>query len=203
MYGTIQISNNFILKKDIKNNGVVKLKMAWYDLFILIIPQTLMYVLYGYSFSKRKVKAKPYIISVLIVSVVVFVAKLMPVETMGIPQIVSLLALVVILVTVCQINMVRAILAAITSMVVEIISEIVFFAVFVPVIFNLSAKEITNQKLEDVLLPRFTEHSFLGITITQNFQLHLLAMLTLPMFVAISLALYFILTRRKSKNASV
>jgi hypothetical protein len=98
------------------------LKLSWIELFIRIIPEGLIIILAGYAFSKKTINIKLYLLSSIILALLTFGFRSLPISA-GLPMVLSATCAVVLLVIINKIIIGKAILSTMICALLSIIAE--------------------------------------------------------------------------------
>lgn len=114
--------------------------LSWIDLLLRLIPEALLIILAGYAISKKTVNTKLWFLSSIILSLLNFMFRLLPISTV-LPMVLSSISAVIILNFINKIKTVKAILSTIICYVILILSEGVNM-IFLGKVLGLDAKKI-------------------------------------------------------------
>ena len=98
------------------------MNLPWYAFFIRLLPESLLYVLAGYGIVKKKLEMKEYLISSLLLALIIYFVKLLPLSLL-IPQIIILLCCILLKIFINKIDAINAIISTISVMIIIIILE--------------------------------------------------------------------------------
>jgi len=98
------------------------MNLPWYAFFIRLLPESFLFILAGYGFIKKKVEVKEYLISGILFAVIGYLIKMLPLSLL-IPQILTLLTCVVLLIIINKIDSIYAIISSVSIMITIIILE--------------------------------------------------------------------------------
>lgn len=152
--------------------------LSWIDIFLRLIPEGLIIILAGYALSKKSIDIKRYLLSSLIVSLSIFVFKLMPISA-ALPMILSIITAIFVLIFINRIKTVHAIISSIICFILLILTEAInlFFL----------------EKLLHIDVYNLFQHG-------TPFIKYLSGVPSLIIFAAIVLTYYFISKRKRAKN---
>lgn len=154
--------------------------LSWIDIVLRLIPEALIIILAGYAVSKTKLDYKRYLLSSLILALVTYVFKILPISAL-LPTILSAIAAIVILVFINKIKAIYVIISTIACLLLSI---------FIEAINLYTLKLLTN-----------TDTSILFKTATPILRI-LYALPSLLVFAAIVL-IYYIIILKKNREKNV
>lgn len=134
------------------------MKLEWLDLFMRIIPESLIIILASYAFSRKQFNGKLYLLASIIHAVCTFLIKGLPIGKL-MPMILSAVVAVIIIIMVNRIPPLNAIVSVLLCFVLSIVFEGVNM-MFLQVFLKLDPQKVFEEA--DVLtrniygLPSFT-----------------------------------------------
>lgn len=118
------------------------LKLQPLEFIVRGIPETFLFILAVYAFSKNTVDTKKYLLSSILLAVVGYITRLLPVHY-GVPTILNLFALIVIAVNINKLDLMKSIQTSIIVYILQFICEGLnvliiqyIFKANLPVVFN-------------------------------------------------------------------
>jgi|GEM_PF-329286 hypothetical protein len=163
------------------------LSISFFDLLVKGIPESFLFVLAVYIFTRIKIEIKKYLILSFLITIITFLIRLLPI-TLGVHTILSLLSLIILFIIFYKVNLqilIKTIISVIVIAIIVIISE------ELNLVFLLS---IYGSKKTEQLLNSPTTVSIYSIPSTIFF-----AVIVLIAFLVLSL----IDRRKKGKNGVV
>ena len=100
------------------------LRITVLELFIRGLPEALILIFAIYTFSKKKVILKPYLLSSLLIAVILYLVRLLPIQY-GINTILGMSSLLILVININKINMISAIKAILLATILDFVSEII------------------------------------------------------------------------------
>lgn len=100
------------------------LNLSIQELFFRVIPEEFLFILAIYSFSKTTINIKKYAISSIMLSIIAYLVRLLPIQY-GVHTILGIIAILVIAVNIMKIDIIQAIRASIITMIIEFICEVI------------------------------------------------------------------------------
>ncbi len=96
--------------------------LSWIDIFLRLIPEGLLIILAGYAVSKKAIDAKLYLFSSVILALVTYVLKILPISA-ALPMILSAIAAVLLLVFINRIKVLHSVISTIICMLLSLLLE--------------------------------------------------------------------------------
>lgn len=96
--------------------------LSWIDIFLRLIPEALIIILTGYALSEKKINTKSYILSSVILALVTFIFKILPISP-ALPMLLTAIFTVLILVFINKIKVVHAMISTVICYVSAILIE--------------------------------------------------------------------------------
>lgn len=98
------------------------LNLSIQELFFRVLPEEFLFILAIYSFSKTTINIKKYAIASIILAIITYLIRLLPIQY-GVHTILGIIAILVISVNIMKIDIIKAIQASIITTIIEFISE--------------------------------------------------------------------------------
>lgn len=98
------------------------LKLTWVEFFARDIPEAFLFIFAAYAFSKNAINIKKYLLSSVLLAVMVYFIRLLPIQY-GVNTILSIIVIIVIIVNINQIDTIKSIKAVVITVILEFICE--------------------------------------------------------------------------------
>ncbi len=96
--------------------------ISWFDIFLRLIPEGFIIILAGYAVSRTIINAKLYIISSVVLALITYVFKILPISA-ALPMILSAIVAIILLVYINKIKVIFAVISTIACMILTLLFE--------------------------------------------------------------------------------
>jgi len=118
-------------------------KLTLLEIFVRGVPEAFLFVVAVYAFSKKAIDVKRYLLSCVVLSITGYVIRLLPIHY-GANIMLNLILFIVVTVNLNKIDIIKAIQANITAMILEFICEGINVMI-IQFVFNANIKYIFND----------------------------------------------------------